>query len=233
MTEHSTMADHDEAATSPSVKPSGDPMSNEMTDNALWEKSQALDESERRGIALRNLIDADLDSAVAEADAVAATLATKPYELAPAAASFWTDAAAAQVLHIVADATHNARLPLASLLGAGWLDLDAAELIAGLDLPQCEIVSNVHSESALPSTLRAPGLDLAAVFLAAGARSVLASTWVVRDDLASELAQLFFQRWMSGHAPAEAFQRALRRLRSQRPALPDFYWAGMRLVGAP
>ena len=137
------------------------------------------------------------------------------------------------MLHIVARATHNARMPFDSLIGPGWLDLSIGELMAGLDLPQCEIVSNVVCESVFPSTLRAPGLDLTAVFLAAGARNVLASTWVVRDDLASELAQLFFQRWVSGHAPSEAFQRALQCLRAQRPTLPDFCWAGMRLVGAP
>jgi CHAT domain-containing protein len=190
-----------------------------------------LNESQRGGVALRSLIDSGADSA--DADAVATTLGTQLHKLAPIDASFWSDAAAAQVLHIVAHATHNARAPFDSLLGAGWLDLDVAELIAGLDLPQCEIVSNVVCESAFPSTLRAPGLDLAAVFLAAGARSVLASTWVVRDDLASELTQLFFQHWVSGHAPAEAFQQALKQLRTQEPTLPDVYWAGMRLVGAP
>jgi hypothetical protein len=192
-----------------------------------------LDESKRKGVALRALFDSDLDSADATADALAATLETKPCKLSPGAASFWTDAAAAQVLHIDARATHNARVPFDSLIGAGWLDLSIAELIAGLNLPHCEIVSNVAGESAFPSMLRAPGLDLAAVFLAAGARSVLASTWVVKDELASELAQLYFQRWVSGYAPAEAFQRALRHLRAQQPTLEDFYWAGLRLVGAP
>lgn len=152
----------------------------------------SLNESQRKGVALRSLIDPDLDFGDSEADALTATLGTKSCKLAPVTASFWTDAAAAQVLHIVAHTTHNARMPFDSLIGPGWLDLSVGELIAGLDLPQCEIVSNVVCESAFPSTLRAPGLDLSAVFLAAGARSVLASTWVVRDDLASELAQLFF-----------------------------------------
>jgi len=193
----------------------------------------SLNESQRKGVALRSLIDPDLDFGDSAADNLTATLGTKPCKLAPVTASFWTDVTAAQVLHIVARATHNARMPFDSLIGPGWLDLSIGELIAGLDLPQCEIVSNVVCESAFPSTLRAPGLDLTAVFLAAGARSVLASTWVVRDDLASELAQLFFQYWVSGHNPSEAFQRALRRLRAQRPTLPDFHWAGMRLVGAP
>jgi hypothetical protein len=192
-----------------------------------------LGESQRRGVALRSLVDSDLEPAVSAADALAATLGTEPCRLAPVAASFWTDAAAAQVLHIVAHATHDARLPFDSLLGAGWIDLKVAELVAALDLPHCEIVSNLACESTLPSTLRAPGLDLTTVFLAAGARNVLASTWVVRDELASEMAQSFFQRWVSGHAPAEAFQQALQQLRAQRPTLPDFHWAGMRLVGAP
>jgi len=190
-------------------------------------------QSRRRGVALRSLIDAELVSAHLEGDPIAAILDTKPGNLSPDAASFWADAAAAQVLHIFAHATHNARVPFDSLIGAGCLDLRVAELIAGLDLPQCELVLNIACESALPSTLRAPGFDLSAVFLAAGARNVLASTWVVNDDLASKLAQLFVERWVSGLAPPEAFQRALRRLRAEQPTLPDFCWAGMRLVGAP
>jgi hypothetical protein len=192
-----------------------------------------LTQSQRRGVVLWSLIDAELVPADSEGDPIAAILDTKSCNLSPDAASFWTDAAAAQVLHIFAHATHNARVPFDSLIGAGCLDLRVDELIAGLDLPQCEFVSNIVCESALPSTLRAPGFDLAAVFLAAGARNVLASTWVVKDDLASKLAQLFAERWVSGYASSEAFQRALRRLRAEQPTLPDFCWAGMRLVGAP
>jgi hypothetical protein len=149
-----------------------------------------INKSERGGVALRSLIGSNSDSA--DADAVATTLGTPLHKLAPDDASFWSEVAAAQVLHVVAHATHNARAPFDTLIGAGWLDLNVAEIIAGLDLPQCEIVSNLLCESAVPATLRAPGLDFAAIFLAAGARSVLASTWVVRDELASELTQLFW-----------------------------------------
>jgi CHAT domain-containing protein len=191
-----------------------------------------IPKSQRRGVALRSLIDAELVPADSEGDPIAAILDTKPGNLSPDAASFWADASAAQVLHIFAHATHNARVPFDSIIGAGSLDLRVDELIAGLDLPQCELVSNIVCESALPSTLRAPGFDLSAVFLAAGARNVLASTWVVNDDLASKLAQLFVEHWVSGHAPSDAFQRALRCLRAEEP-LPDVCWAGMRLVGAP
>ena len=190
-----------------------------------------IPKSQRRGVALRSLIDAELAPADSEMNEVAAILDTKPGNLSSDAASFWTDATAAQVLHIIAHATHNARVPFDSLIGTGSLDLRVDKLIAGLDLPQCELVSNIVCESALPSTLRAPGFDLSAVFLAAGARNVLASTWVVNDDLASKLAELFVERWVSGHAPSDAFQQALRRLRAE--PLPDVCWAGMRLVGAP
>jgi len=190
-----------------------------------------IPESQRRGVALRSLIDAELVPADSAGDPIAAILGTKPGNLSPDAAPFWTDASAAQVLHILAHATHNARVPLDSLIGEGALDLRVDELITGLSLPQCELVLNVVGESALPSTLRAPGFDLSAVFLAAGARNVLASTWVVNDDLASQLAQLFVERWVSGYAPSDAFQKALRHLRAE--PLPDACWAGMRLVGAP
>jgi len=192
-----------------------------------------IDESERKGVALKSMINSDLDSAVAIADALAATLETKSCNMASGAASFWTDVAAAQVLHVDARTTHHARLPFDSVIGAGWLDLSIAELIAGLNLPHCEFVSNVPGESVFPSLLRAPGFDLAAVFLAAGARNVLSSTWVVNNELAFELTQAYFKHWVSGSAPAEAFQQALRHLRTERPALADFHWAGMRLVGAP
>ena len=81
--------------------------------------------------------------------------------------------------------------------------------------------------------LRASGLDLSAIFLAAGARNVLASTWLANDELAADLLYSFAGRWVTGQAPAAAFREALRQVRSERPALTDFEWAGMRLVGAP
>jgi tetratricopeptide (TPR) repeat protein len=189
-----------------------------------------VDESQRNDIALRSLIDLDLPNANALAD----LLASESHELVdPRTDSFWTDVAAAQALHIVARVNHTARMPFDSVLGPGSLDLSIGQVAAKLDLAQCELVLSVHGESALPSTLRAPGIDLAAVFLAAGAGSVLASTWVTNDEVVSELAQSFFRCWVKGQTPSRAFREALLKLRSERPALADFHWAGMRLVGAP
>ncbi len=189
-----------------------------------------IDPSKRTGVELVGLVEAGLD----DGDAVAAILETKRCKPAPPVdEAFWKQVAAARVLHIAARASHVARRPMDSLIGAGSLDLSFGELLASLDLTQCDVVSNVHGESVLPSTLRAPGLDLAALFLAAGARSVLASTWCTKDELASELTRLFFRNWSAGQAPSSALREASLQLRSERPALADFHWAGMRLVGAP
>lgn len=190
------------------------------------------DESQRRGFALRSLIDSNLDAA--DTEVLAELLETRTCKLVSANAdTFWTELAAARVLHIVARVDHDARMPFASLLGAGSLDLAIGELVSELDLTQCEVVSNLHGESALPSMLRAPGLDLAAVFLAAGAGSVLASTWVTNDELASDMTRAFFRHWLDGKAPSAAFRDALLQLRSRHPGLAEFHWAGMRLAGAP
>jgi CHAT domain-containing protein len=113
------------------------------------------------------------------------------------------------------------------------VNLGMGDLIADLDLPRCEIVANLACESAFPSVRRVPGLDFSTVFIAAGARSVLGSTWVVRDDVASAFCRLFFEAWASGAKSSVAFQQALDRLRRSQPALPAFDWAGLRLVGGP
>ncbi len=187
-------------------------------------------ESRRKGAELVSLVEADQD----DGDTVAAILESKPRKPAPPVdEAFWKNLAAARVLHVAARVSHIGRRPMDSLVGEGSLDVSFGELLARLDLAQCDVVSNVHSESVLPSMLRAPGLDLAALFLAAGARSVLASTWRTDDALACELTRQFFQNWVMGQAPSVALREALMQLRSERQTLTDFHWAGMRLVGAP
>src|SRR5262249_49189516 len=144
---------------------------------------------------------------------------------------FWLALREAEVLHVVAHGRHNVLLPLNSLWMAGWVDLGILKLIAGLDLPRCEVVSNLVCEAAFPAIRRAPGIDLSTVFLSGGARSVLASTWVVSDELASEFCLAFFETWKRGSSASHAFQSALIDLRRMHPSLPEFYWAGFRLVG--
>jgi hypothetical protein len=200
---------------------------------ALWVSQQrnCLATSGRRAPALRGLIDLNLPAANAEATDVAGILGSARCDLDPTLAQFWTQMSEAEVLHIVAHGRHNVLTPLNSLVMAGWVDLGLTKLVAGLDLPRCDVVSNLICESAYPAVRRAPGLDISSVFLAAGARTVLASTWVVRDDIASRFCRLFFEHWVSGTRPAQAFQESVVRLRKDEPEIPDWCWAGLRLVG--
>jgi hypothetical protein len=184
----------------------------------------------RQALELRSLAESEPGTA----EALAEILGSKRFRVSPPIDdSFFANAAAAQVLHVAAQVTHNPRRPLDSVLGKGWLDLTIAGLLEGLDLPRCEVVSILSGEIALPSMLRARGFDLATLFLAAGARNVLASTWPAGDGLASELAELYFRRWVSGCTPSAAFRDAILQMRTEHSSLEDFDWAGMRLVGAP
>ena len=200
---------------------------------AAWRCSRRIPKppDQRAGVALRSLVDPDLPSARKEPAELADLLAVQRYEVDPRAPDFWLTLREAELLHVVAHGRHNVLLPLNSLWMAGWIDLGITKLLAGLDLPRCEVVSNLVCEAAFPAIRRAPGMDLSSVFLIAGARSVLASTWVVNDDLASEFCLKFFQAWKAGRTASRAFQTALTDLRYEQPTLPDFHWAGFRLVG--
>ena len=190
----------------------------------------AVEADRRRGLELHCLAAAHSSSVAHLADVLGAD------PVLVTGISDWPErdeTAAASVLHLDARLTHIAGMPLQSVLGAGSLDLSIARLAGEPELTRCELVSGLATESVLPSMLRAPGFDLATVFLASGARSVLASTWQPDDDLAAEMTKTFFRQWVSGLAPAMAFQQSLRALRTGHLPLADFEWACMRLVGAP
>ena len=189
-----------------------------------------VDAGRRHGLGLHCLAAAGPDAVEALAD----VLQARPIMISDVSGpSARVSAAGAEVLHVDARLTHNPQMPLQSVLGMGSLDLPVARLVAELELPQCDLVSGFACESVLPTMLRAPGIDLSTVFLASGARCVLASTWQADDDLANEMTRLFFRHWVDGLAPSVAFQRALRAVRTARPSLEDFEWACLRLVGGP
>lgn len=74
--------------------------------------------------------------------------------------------------------------------------------------------------------------DFTAAFLAAGARSVIASTLWVDDEAARFLAERFYIHWQSGASKAAALQAARQDVRRHRPAWAHpSYWAFLRLVG--
>ena len=201
----------------------------------LWEccRRQSKEASSRRGTALKHILDPKLSSAMDEALEVATDLGGNLDVINPLGGTFWSDLSEAEVLHVVAHGKHQPLLPINSIFLQGWVDLPLSTLIAGLDLPRCDLVSNLICESAMPAIRQTPAVDLSSVFLTAGARTVLASTWVVDDSLASEMARRFFKFWVDGASPAASFRRGLSDLRMGRESLPAFEWAGMRLVGAP
>lgn len=201
----------------------------------LWEccRRQSKGATSRRGLALKHILDPRLSSAVDEAVEVATDLGGNLDVINPFSQTFWSDLTEAEVLHVVAHGRHQPLLPINSIFLQGWVDLPLSTLIAGLDLPRCDLVSNLICESAMPAIRQTPAVDFSSVFLTAGTRTVLASTWVVDDSLASEMARRFFKFWANGTSPAASFRRGLSDLRTERESLPAFEWAGMRLIGAP
>lgn len=201
----------------------------------LWEccRRQSKGATSRLGLVLKHILDPRLSSAVDEAVDVATNLGGNLDVINPFSQTFWSDLSASEVLHVVAHGRHQPLLPINSIFLQGWVDLPLSTLIAGLDLPRCDLVSNLICESAMPAIRKTPAVDFSSVFLTAGARTVLASTWVVDDLLASDMARHFFKFWASGTSPAASFRRGLSDLRTERKSLPAFEWGGMRLIGAP
>jgi CHAT domain-containing protein len=201
----------------------------------LWEccRRQSRQTNFRRVLEAKHILDPNLSSAVDEAVEVATHFDGKLNVINPLSETFWSDLSEAEVLHVVAHGKHQPLLPINSIFLQGWVDLPLSTLIAGLDLPRCDLVSNLICESAMPAIRQTSAVDFSSVFLTTGARTVLASTWVVDDSLASEMARRFFKFWVDGASPAASFRRGLSDLRTGRESLPAFEWAGMRLIGAP
>lgn len=74
-------------------------------------------------------------------------------------------------------------------------------------------------------------LGIAGIAAQAGARSILASLWLVDAESTSQLMSKFYEQLKAGHTKAEALQLAqLSLLNSEKYGHP-FYWSGFILVG--
>lgn len=103
--------------------------------------------------------------------------------------------------------------------------------ISQLDL-QADLVYLSSCQSGRPVGADGGVGDFTAAFLAAGARTIIASTQWVDDEAARYLAERFYDHWQNGAAKAAALQAARQDVRAARadwehPA----YWAFLRLVG--
>lgn len=118
--------------------------------------------------------------------------------------------------------------------------LTASE-IAGLRLNAEWVILSACNTAAGDGSAGAPGLSgLAQAFFFAGARTLLASHWPVRDDVAARLTvrTIEIQRDTAGLSRAEAFQRAMQEIRNDtsHDTLIDSWahpnaWAPFTLIG--
>lgn len=126
--------------------------------------------------------------------------------------------------------SHRSTLRLAGGSGAEPVTIEA---VAGLQL-NAELVFLSCCNAARRLSNTAAASDFADAFLAAGARTVIASTRWVDDEASAYLSDAFYGNWLAGMSRAEALRASLLELREAReewnhPA----YWAFYRLIGDP
>jgi CHAT domain-containing protein/tetratricopeptide (TPR) repeat protein len=126
-----------------------------------------------------------------------------------------------------AHGTFNADNPYRSGLLAfsadlrGRPDLDVAEVLSAIRLPDCGLVMLSACESGL-SRLHAAdeNTGLPAAFLVAGAKTVIATKWPVRDDAALLMTDEFMRHWQGGTGNEPSAAQALHQARAAIRAMP-------------
>ena len=107
-----------------------------------------------------------------------------------------------------------------------------AHEIYNLDL-SAQLVALSACSTALGKTVRGEGLqNLTRAFTYAGASSVLASLWDVRDNATAELMQQFYRSILQdGRTPADALRQAQRKMLENPRWRAPYYWAAFVLQG--
>ena len=94
---------------------------------------------------------------------------------------------------------------------------------------QLVVLSCCHSGR---GKVKAEGVvGLTRAFLAAGARSVLASLWAVDDEATSYFMKNFYQHLKSGESASASLQQAMKEMRKKPEWSHPYYWAPFFLVG--
>lgn len=135
---------------------------------------------------------------------------------------------------VAGEAAKGSGRPALLLTGASQDDryLDVAEIEA-MRLRASLIILWACNTAASDGSLGSIGLSgLARSFIQAGAKSVLATHWRVREDAVALFAKQLITRWKEGRTLAEAKTAAQRDLRTADPAYQHpFYWAGFVILG--
>ena len=74
-------------------------------------------------------------------------------------------------------------------------------------------------------------VGIARAFLAAGARSVLASLWAISDEATFEFMKSFYQHFKDGESASVALHQAMKTLRDSEKFSAAKYWAPFVLIG--
>ena len=74
-------------------------------------------------------------------------------------------------------------------------------------------------------------VGIAWAFLAAGARSVLASLWAISDEATMEFMKIFYQNLKDGERASVALHQAMKTLRESEKFCAARYWAPFVLIG--
>jgi CHAT domain-containing protein len=131
--------------------------------------------------------------------------------------------------HALVDERRLGRSGIVLAAGAGEDGLLENSEIAGLDLAG-EVVVLAACRSGSGRVLYGEGpLSLARSFFLAGAGTVVASLWPLRDDDASVLFEPFYQHLARGESVAEALAGAQRELLAA--GVPAEAWAGVVVLG--
>jgi CHAT domain-containing protein len=190
--------------------------------SALAALSEATDQTAGPAVVLADAA-GDLPGAREESIAVARTLGVEPLLGPRASREAVRGAGAARLLHL---AVHGG----VGLQGA-WLDLGDGEL-TGADVLRWKLRPTVvvlTSCSSAAARAREFWGSMAASFLAAGSRAVVASLWSVEDAATRAFAERFYQEGGGGGHPARALARAQRSLLQR--GVPPSSWAGFVVLG--
>ena len=148
---------------------------------------------------------------------------------------------AVSVLHFATHALVDEKLPMNSGLILSVPDeavegredglLQAWEIFEKLRV-QADLVPLSACQTALGQNAGGEGLiGLARAFQYAGARTVMASLWEVRDSSTSELMKRFYGFLKSGLPKDEALRRAQTALMKDPRHRHPFHWAAFRVIG--
>jgi tetratricopeptide (TPR) repeat protein len=134
-------------------------------------------------------------------------------------------------LHIVCHGSYDWARPGQSGLELSDGSLLSAEILEKFPLAGTDLVTLSACETGLTESDRTPNefLGLPGSLLAAGARTILSSLWVVDDAVTQQFMAAFYSALLPGGDPAQALANAQKAVRDAGYEDP-FYWAAFTLI---